>query len=219
MKRSDLILTIIIVFTGNAALAHQPVMDMAPRWANGYGFQSRVERFDGQTTTWLEGVYTFKRSVRTTFKLPYHDGRVGDLIVGLPLKRYYNNGAHTSNWSVTPSVQVPTGDNGEWDLGLSLSYSAETPRFYQLYDVYAWEDRSGFDLNAGLAFRRPGGGLFALWDVSALTSDDGDRVQTGPVFVWFKNNLILRAEYKALVYERNSSWSGGYVGFGIGLVY
>ena len=69
-------------------LGHQPVMDMAPRWAGGWGFQFRYETLgsnkllDGRysnaglshyrNTTWFEGVYTWKRSIRATFKLPYH---------------------------------------------------------------------------------------------------------------------------------------------------
>ena len=75
-----------------SAFGHQPVMDMAPRWAGGYGVQlfqvhsiaddlrhgestlpnphrlgSRVD------TTWLEGVYTFQREFRITAKVPYID--------------------------------------------------------------------------------------------------------------------------------------------------
>ena len=61
--------------------------------------------------------------------------------------------------------------------------------------------------------------MFALWDISALTSDKGDRIQTGPVFVYFKNNMMMRAEYKALVYEHNSDWSGGQFSVGVGFVY
>jgi hypothetical protein len=70
--------------------AHQPVMDMAPRWQKGYGGQVRYESHysdkvlngDNEVdnplgrdrwvhTTWFEGVYTFKREVRATFKLPF----------------------------------------------------------------------------------------------------------------------------------------------------
>ncbi|MEM9624545.1 MAG: hypothetical protein AAF993_23090, partial [Pseudomonadota bacterium] len=166
--------------------AHQPVMDMAPRWDGGYGVQTRVEHFDDTTTTWVEGVYTWDRSIRATFKLPYRDGRVGDLILGMPLKKYINAGASTANWSITPSVQLPTGEEGEWDVGVSFSYSSETPRFYQLYDLYSWGDRTGLDINAGFAFPGRGSGMFALWDISALHSEEGDWVQTGPVFVYFK---------------------------------
>jgi hypothetical protein len=211
----------VLLVVSTPCIAHQPVMDMAPRWAQGYGIQTRVERFDSQTTTWLEGVYTFNRSVRSTFKLPYRNGKIGDLILGVPLKQYRNAGPKTSNWSLTPTIQLPTsaGTNTSWDLGLSVAYSSESPSFYQLYDLYAWEDRVGLDINAGFAFPGTGSGWFALWDVSALASDQGDRIQTGPVVVYFKNNLMVRAEYKALVYERDSDWSGGYFGIGIGLVY
>ena len=74
-------------------------MDMAPRWDGGYGIQTRFEHFDDTNTVWLEGVYTWDRSIRATFKLPYHDGEMGDLILGLPLKRYFSEGALTGNWS------------------------------------------------------------------------------------------------------------------------
>ena len=210
---------VILLFVSSQGRAHQPVMDMVPRWAGGYGIQTRVERFDSQTTTWVEGVYTFDRSIRATFKLPYRDHELGDLILGLPLKKYKNDGPKTSNWSLTPSVQVPTGEPCEWDLGLSVSYSSESPRFYQLYDLYTWGDRTGLDINAGFAIPGKGQGMFALWDVSALTSDRGDRIQTGPVFVYFKRNVMFRAEYKAVVFENDSSWDGDYIGIGIGLVY
>lgn len=209
----------LMLFVSSGADAHQPVMDMAPRWGGGYGFQTRVEHFDDVTTTWVEGVYTWDKSVRATFKLPYRDGELGDLILGLPLKKYVNDGPKTANWSITPSVQLPTGDRGEWDTGVSFSYSSETPSFYQLYDLYTWGDRTGLDINAGFAFPGKGSGTFALWDVSLLTSDQGDRVQTGPVFVYFKKNMMFRAEYKHLVYERDSDWEGGFFNIGIGFVY
>ena len=141
------------------------------------------------------------------------------MIAGLPLKQYFNEGAITGNWSVTPSVQLPTGEDGEWDLGVSLSYSSETPTFYQLYDLYSWGDRTGLDVNVGFAFPGQGAGRFALWDVSLLASDEGDRIQTGPVFVYFRKNMMFRAEYKHLAWERDSDWSGGFFNVGIGFVY
>jgi hypothetical protein len=213
---------LLLLLLSGRAIAHQPVMDMTPRWDAGYGFQTRVEHFNSVTTTWLEGVYTWDKSVRATFKLPYRDGAMGDLILGLPLKKYKNEPNRTSNWSFTPSVQIPTSsDRSDWELGLSFSYSAETQRAYQLFDLYVWEDRVGFDMNIGIADRRgQGHGFFWLWDVSALTTDSqGDRIQTGPVAVYFKKNLMVRAEYKALVYERDSQWSGGYFSLGLGLVF
>ncbi len=119
MKASLVLCALIIVVP---AYAHQPVMDMAPRWSNGYGFQVRYGRYGSDElmrgrdridnvsgidrfvdTTWLEGVYTFHRSVRATIKIPYVDQRrttqisgasvrqntsgIGDIVLGLPLKR------------------------------------------------------------------------------------------------------------------------------------
>lgn len=209
------------------ALAHQPVMDMAPRWENGYGIQTRVERFDNQTTNWLEGVYTFEPSKRVTFKLPYieNDG-LGDLIIGVPLKRYTNKKTATSNWGITPSVQFPTGEDGEWDVGLSLSYSSESKTLYQLYDLYAWKDRIGVDINLGLHpyhNNDNNSGIYTMWDVSLLSSDDGDRIQSGPILVYYWQNIMFRAEYKALVHERDSNikQTGGdeYTSIGVGMTF
>ena len=80
---------------GTLVFAHQPVMDMAPRWSGGYGFQVRYESFGSdltihekdilssyfQQTFWLEGIYTWHRSKRFTFKLPYHMIEHQDLIL------------------------------------------------------------------------------------------------------------------------------------------
>ena len=58
-----------------------------------------------------------------------------------------------------------------------------------------------------------------MWDISVLTSDDGDRVQTGPVFVYFNRNMMIRAEYKHLAWERDSDWDGGFLNVGVGWVF
>ena len=169
-----------------SVLAHQPVMDMAPRWNEGFGFQVRYQNYgsddlmDGDSeisnplglrrfvdTVWLEGVYTFDRSIRATFKLPYVDQRrtkniggvgvrqsnsgQGDLILGLPLKHYRNKMAFTDNFSFTPSIRVPTGSSsgdfpisdGSVDFGLSFSYSSETPKYYTLIDLFYWFNTEG----------------------------------------------------------------------------
>jgi hypothetical protein len=220
---------VVLLAMSGPVFAHQPIMDMAPRWSDGYGVQTRVERFDSDTTTWVEGVYTWDSSVRATLKLPLREGELGDAILGLPLKKYKNAGASTSNWSLTPSVQLPTGDGsdggdeGDWDAGLSVSYSSETPTFYQLYDLYTWGDETGLDINAGFAFPGKGSGLFALWDVTMFTSDEGDRIHSGPVFVYFKGNVMFRAEYKAAVYhdekDLDTDWSGDFFSLAIGIVY
>ena len=133
MKYTFVVLFITLV---SNAYAHQPVMDMAPRWNNGYGVQTRVEHANSETTTWLEGVYTFKPSLRMTLKVPHSNGKTGDAILAMPIKRYKNAGAFTSNWGLTPSVRMPTGGGSKWDAGLSLSYSSESRKVYTLYDLY-----------------------------------------------------------------------------------
>ena len=125
-----------IAATGSVS-AHQPVMDMAPRWEHGYGFQIRHESYGSDkllsgasrvgnalnrandvNITWLEGIYTFRREVRLTVKIPYVDQRrtvvqngaavkqsgsgLSDSILGLQLKYYYNRESSTGNFGLTP---------------------------------------------------------------------------------------------------------------------
>ena len=258
-----------------SAHAHQPVMDMAPRWEDGYGFQIRHQSYgsgklkQGTTRianplglerhvrkTWLEGIYTFDRAKRITFKLPYVQQRrirniggvptrqrskgIGDLIVGVPLKHYRNKGSYTDNFSFTPSLRIPTGrsggdfaiSDGSWDVGLSLSHSAETPTFYSLVDVFYWvntEGRRGMregnelgvDVNLGIHpyhDNATNSGLFLMLDIAARHVDDpnratrttatgGQRVQMGPVAVLYKDNIMFRAEYRHAVFEKTSTIS------------
>lgn len=217
MKKVTLLIGLLITAV---AQAHQPIMDMAPRWNGGYGVQTRVVNANDRTTTFVEGVYTFKPSVRMTLKVPFASGEVGDAIFAVPLKRYYNQGAFTSNFGFTPQVRMPTGGGNDWDLGASFSYSSESRRLYQLYDLYTLDDVVGFDANAGPVFADGNGSaLFALWDVSAQKSDSGERILSGPVLMYYRKNVILRAEFKYPVHDKDSAWDGNYLSFGIGVVY
>lgn len=215
------------------SFAHQPVMDMAPRWKGGYGFQLRYESYGSDTLldgdskvpnpvgveffvdkSWFEGVYTFDRSKRITFKLPYirqvriksinavgvkqKNSGVGDLIIGIPLKKYFNHGAETSNWGFTPSLRFPTGSHsgvyplsdGSWDLGLDFSYSKETNKFYSYYDLFYWHNTEGerkmregneigLDINWGIhAYHNnnTNSGIFLMWDISARHHDKSNSI-------------------------------------------
>ena len=257
------------------AQAHQPVADMAPRWSDGYGFQVRSQHFgsekllDGNSEInnplglkrfvdriWIEGVYTFERSIRATFKLPYVDQRrtrninglgvrqsnqgIGDLILGLPLKHYRNKMAFTENFSLTPSIRLPTGSSsgdfpisdGSVDIGLSVSYSSESPEYYTLIDLFYWLNRQGkngmhegdevgLDINLGYHPYHSNDlnmGVFVMWDVTAryndrpnnatlTTASGGERVHMGPVLVLYKDNWMLRGEYKHPMYENTSAIS------------
>ena len=263
---------------------------MAPRWNEGYGFQVRYELYgsddlmDGDSeisnplglkrfvdTIWLEGVYTFDRSVRATFKLPYVDQRrtkniggagvrqsnsgLGDLVLGVPLKHYRNRKAFTDNFSFTPSIRLPTGSSsgnfpisdGSVDLGVSFSYSSETPKYYTLVDLFYWFNTKGdngmhegdelaLDINLGYHpyhSNETNSGVFVMWDTSARYNDDpnsatlttasgGQRLQMGPVLVLYKDNIMFRAEYKHLLYEKTSNISnsrGSEIFIGLGITF
>ncbi len=216
--------------------ADQPVMNEAPRWAGGYGFQFRHESYGSDELlrddseidnplglsryveeTWFEGVYTFDRSKRVTFKLPYVKQRrrvasgdsseqqknegLGDLVLGVPLKLYENKGAFTHSFSITPSLRLPTGktsgdfpiSNGSWDYGVSLSYSSEDTRWSQLYDIFYWRDSDG---KHG---RRDG-------DEAGLNIDWGYRVYTNdPLNIGATLMLDISARYN----ERGDSLTTG----------
>ena len=268
MKKS-----IVIFGLTGILVAHQPVMDMAPRWAGGWGFQFRYETLGSdkilngedsnaglsyyRKTTWLEGVYTWKRSIRATFKLPYHqvksehqlidwgnpikEGKgLGDLIVAIPLKKYFNLKRSTGNFGVTPQIRLKTGDNSDvltskGGYGLSLSYNAENFKTYQLYDVYGWslDDGSsiiGVDVNLGwhpIHKNETNSGLFVMWDGTFQLKTDKDRNAdmrffTGPIAVLYKGGIMARIDVKIPVSESADLASlskGIMVQTGIGFVF
>ena len=199
---------------------HQPVMDEAPRWEGGYGFQFRFESFGSDDLldddskqdnplglsryvdkTWFEGVYTFDRSKRITFKLPYIKQRrrvalgnsslqqssegVGDLILGVPLKLYENKVSYTSNFSFTPSIRLPTGStsgdlpisDGSLDFGVSFAYSGEDTKYYQLYDFFYWRNTNGKE---GLS-EGDEAGVDINWGYRFFTDD---RNNIGATIIW-----------------------------------
>jgi hypothetical protein len=264
------VLVIVLIYFGlsSSAIAHQPVMDMAPRWEKGYGFQVRHEYRYSDTliekdnelsnplglsrkvnTTWLEGVYTWHRSKRMTIKIPWiqqeritsvsgvatrqKSNGLGDIIIGVPLKKYSNFESSTSNLGFTPSLRLPTGKtsgdyptgDGSVDVGLSVAYSHEAFGLYQFYDLFYWINNRGtreqhegnelgFDTNIGIHpyhENNTNTGVFLMMDLSARYKDEGTkfsgnnagtRASVGPVFVFYHENMMFRAEYKILVYER-----------------
>lgn len=288
MNRSYLLISLMMILAGTAS-AHQPVMDMAPRWENGFGFQYRYEYYGSDELlsgssklenplglkrhverNWFEGVYTFDREARVTFKLPYVNQRrivssdgvgtlqknegIGDLILGIPLKSYKNDGGLTSNLSFTPSIRIPTGttsgdfpiSDGSWDLGLSVSYSTESPIFYQLYDLFYWintngaggreeGDELGLDINWGIHpyhDNKTNRGMFLMLDVTARHNERGDalttgssggeRLQAGPVIVLYQDNIMVRGEYRYPIHEDVDGVSlsrGHEVNMGIGITF
>ena len=268
MKKS-----VIIFYLLSLVWAHQPVMDMAPRWSGGWGFQFRLETLGSdkllsgeasdaglssyRKTTWFEGVYTWKRSIRATFKLPYHqiekkyqlvdsgnpiekENGIGDLILALPLKKYFNLKRSTGNWGLTPQIRLKSGDasslmNSKSGYGLSFSYSAENFSYYQLYDLYGWslDDGSsilGVDVNLGwhpIHKNETNSGLFLMWDGTFQMKSEKNgnrdvRLFTGPIAVLYREGLMARIDVKFPVSEsvdRASLSKGTIIQTGIGFVF
>lgn len=170
--------SILLILAGSTslALADQPIMNMMPRWDGGWGFQF-IEEYrhydsylDGTSKVrsdldleeemhilHFQGVYTWDRSVRFTFKLPYvldatrtipHSSGTGvekqrtsgfdDLQLALPLKKYFNEEGYSGSWTLAPQLIVPTGrtsgdytlGDNSWGYGLSLGYEVETTKWF-----------------------------------------------------------------------------------------
>jgi hypothetical protein len=268
------------------SFADQPVMNEAPRWSGGWGFQVRhlhrssdklLEGDDEVSnpldldrrvdTTWLEGVYTFDRSKRITVKIPWVDQRrttnvggqavrqhsngLGDIIIGTPLRKYINYKSWTSNFSLTPSIKLPTGEkagsypisDGSTDLGLSLSYSAESPKWFGSVDFFRWfnlhgrnnqhqGNETGIDLTLGMIVYHNGktsSGAQIQMDMGYRHKEDGfslagnnagDRLMIGPAFNFFRGPFYFRTVYSFPVYEYAQTQSVSYghewdVGIGV----
>lgn len=165
-----------LVGTSILAQADQPIMNMMPRWDGGWGFQfieeyRHYDRFlDGTRSVrpdlgleeemhilHFQGVYTWDRSVRFTFKLPYvidaertvlnaagtgaerqRTSGFDDLRLALPLKKYFNEESRTGSWTLAPQLIVPIGKtsgdytlgDNSWGYGLTLGYEMETTRWF-----------------------------------------------------------------------------------------
>lgn len=180
LKNSRTILILLLVSLSQLA-ADQPIMNMMPRWDGGYGFQVLAESIhrsdlkqgddvvasgysEDLSILHLQGVYTWDRSVRLTFKLPYivdaqremlgssgdkvvqRDQGLGDLTLALPLKQYFNLAARSGNWTLAPQVRVPLGKaddsyevaNRVWGGGLFAGYETETYNWFFASGISVW---------------------------------------------------------------------------------
>ncbi|CAI8289166.1 MAG: Uncharacterised protein [Opitutia bacterium UBA7350] len=231
MRPNILRLFALLVSIHSTSFADQPIMNMMPRWDGGYGIQVLAENIhhsdlkkgkdviaSGHSETiqqlHLQGVYTWDRSVRLTFKLPYvtdarrevpvvggtktieHDSGWGDLTLALPLKKYFNLNQRTGNWSLTPQLRVPLGNKANdysiakrvWGGGLSLGYETETYDFYFATSLTAWTFESPEAAEWSASFDlgwNVRNDLQLLWE-SDFKWDDEDAftLSAGPAFYW-----------------------------------
>ena len=227
-------------------------MGMVPRWDNGYGVQAfwfyresdtllqgsnEIPNPEGLrervSKTSIEGVYTWDRSIRATFKMPYLektrlsmiDGSLvrqtasgwGDLKLALPLKQYFNKENYSGNWSLTPQIKLPTGDdsgpiplgNGEVDYAIGASYEKENPYLLYNFGLTFWK--------TGSSSKRDRWELESLWawnftvdkfiglDIEGEWENGSSarRLEAGPSFFWWiEKTALLKIGYKRILDER-----------------
>jgi hypothetical protein len=138
------------LFTSPLSHAGQPIFSEMPRWSNGWGVQA-VQEFrhqqkilsDGteQATTShilnLDGVYTWKRWIRVTAKVPMvlsalRDGEdrergLGAVTVALPLKQYFNLDGRSGSWTFAPQVRTPSMVKTLWNRPMQHGWSFGRP--------------------------------------------------------------------------------------------
>ncbi len=145
-----------------SAEAGQPIFSEMPRWSNGWGVQVipeyRQTTLDGTNVepqqyasalVNIDGVYTWKRWIRATLKVPVFVNpsslskgilsNLDSVTLALPLKKYFNLDGRTGSWTFAPQLKTPSqhpqGTNLYAKHGWNLSYDTETYRYH--YGVYA----------------------------------------------------------------------------------
>jgi hypothetical protein len=217
--------------------ADQPIMNMMPRWDGGYGFQlladttHRSDLKQGDRTIadgftedisqlHLQGVYTWDRSLRLTFKLPYvldarrevlsesgakvvqRDRGVGDLTLALPLKHYFNLDARTGNWTLAPQLRIPLGSKSDdyevanrvWGGGLWAGYETETYRWYFATGAGIWTfeapEPSEWSYNIDLGWNVRDH-MQLLWESDFKWDDEqAFTLSAGPALYWRWNDVV-----------------------------
>lgn len=207
------------------------------------------------TQVHLEGVYTWDRSIRITAKLPFvvdarrevlgpggskvvqRDEGIGDLTLALPLKKYFNLDGRSGNWSATPQLRIPLGEeddefevwDGVWGGGLSLSYETETVDWFVNVGAGFWvfedPEPAEWSMNIDLG-RNHRDRMQFLVETDIKWDDEGKFfVSSGPAFYMrFTDVVHVRAEWKhdfvSKVSDRTPDHGNGdRVGMAIGFVF
>lgn len=158
----------------------------------------------------VEGVYTWHRSIRMTAKLPVvlqaervaEDGTtqtssgLGDFILAVPLKRYFNLDGRSGSWTAAPQLRIPLEPAaGEaavphtWGGGLGLGYETETYRYILGAGVDAWALQTNLPnqvsgtVSMGLNYVVGNVSGHIKWKCQGVYRQDASAtVRTGPTF-------------------------------------
>ncbi len=220
LLRSLRYLVPLLIASSISARADQPIFNEMPRWDNGWGvqvireFRTESDLLLGDTVIGpgfsedidllhFEGVYTWDKSIRLTFKLPYvldarrevlmggvktvqRDEGIGDLTLALPLKRYFNLDQRSGSWTIAPQLRVPLAGedtyevfDNEWGQGVSFGYESETYEWIFSAGATAWVfyGEEPFEASASIDVGRNlhgfGSSGHINWETDAHFEDDG----------------------------------------------
>ena len=215
-------------------------MNEVPRWEDGYGGQVFIEHrwsdnlmsgsteldnpaglYENKQITHLEAVYTFKRWLRITGKLPYvrqwrrqadpgggtsterNDG-FSDLTLALPIKKYTNGWGYSENIGIVPLIRLPiskgSGDypisDGTTDYGVSLTFERETAVYIvSTGATYWWEQGSSTEetgsIDIDLGWNFNDYGALH-WETELERERGGGKwLATGPTLFWNINDFAM----------------------------
>ena len=229
-------------------IADQPIMNMMPRWDGGYGYQILYESVHRDNllkndkiikSGWrediellhLQGVYTWDKSIRITFKLPIilhaerenlinnqkiiqKDNGIGDLTLALPLKKYFNLMKRTGSWTIAPQLRIPLKNKDDYDIsdrvwggGVFLGYETETRNYFFATGLSYWLMESEepnevhSSIDAGLNIKD---NTQILVETDYHYEDDGKQyLSIGPALYYRKSDKThIRFEYKKEINAR-----------------
>ena len=262
----------VFLFSGSVLFADDPIMNMMPRWDNGWGFQFieeyRYERdlllgdqkvYPGFTEDvhllHFQTVYTWDKSVRVTAKFPWvldarrempdgfggktiqRDSGIGDPMISLPLKKYFNLDGRSGSWTFKPMLRVPMSGKDDyeiyydqWSPGLGLGYEFETAHWafgvslsgHEYLGSRPFGSHSSIDFGYNFDARGTNGSIF--WETDFFWEDDGsETLYGGPALYWNVNDTIhWKLEWKHDFHDRQGildHGNGGVFKFSLGWVF
>ena len=232
------------------SFADQPVMNEVPRWSNGYGFQVFQEfrwsndLMSGDTSlpnpenlryakriTHLEGVYTWRKWIRMTAKLPWVDQKrrvidehgtvrwernrgLDDVKLAMPLRYYTNRPRYSGHIGIVPQVRFGGDQEGAYpisdgssDFGMSMTFERETSSIKISGDMtYWWEqeadEENDWSIDIEMGWNFHDRGSIN-WETEYINNPgDYKWLGVGPTFFWNFNDVVLgRIEYKVAIDE------------------
>lgn len=235
--------------------ADQPIMNEVPRWDGGYGIQvfqefrwsdelklgkNKLANPNGldykKQMTHIEGVYTWTKWIRATFKIPIVSQErkildannqvveesgtgLGDVKLALSLRKYVNKRKFSGHLGITPQIRLAGEDkhsfqisDGSTDPGISFSGERETAFTKFAFDFTYWFEQEK-NIKDEWSIDLTGGWNFhdsgaLLLESEWVTHKENRWWGLGPTLFWnFNDTLMSRVEYKFSIQEKRKTTS------------